>query len=66
LASRQLIDQSEDRTSRIKEEMVTVREALGKVRLQKDVLESEKQETGKSDLKLCFALQFIFYFIINK
>lgn len=28
--------------------MVTVRETLGKVRLQKDVLESEKQETGKS------------------
>ena len=46
LFSRHLIEQSEGRGSKLKEEIVNVREALGKVQLQKDVLDREKQEAG--------------------
>lgn len=42
-----MAEQSEIRVSKLKEELVTVREALGKVQLQKDVLDGEREETGK-------------------
>ena len=50
--SRHMAEQAEGRVSKLKEELVTVKEALGKIQLQKDVVDGEKEEAGKPQFLL--------------
>ena len=41
------MEQTEDRISKLKEELVNLKEALNKTQLHRDMLDREKQETGE-------------------
>lgn len=45
--SQHIIEQLEEKVSRLKEEHVNTKEALNKSQLQKDLLQNEKQEAGE-------------------
>ena len=42
-----MAEQAEGRASKFKEDLVTLKETLAKLQLQKDVIDDEKHEAGK-------------------
>lgn len=47
MCSQRIIEQLEEKVSRLKEEHVNTKEALNKTQLQKDLVQNEKQEAGE-------------------
>lgn len=46
VCSRRAAEQSENRVSKLKEELISTKELLGKTQLQQEVSEKDKEETG--------------------